>query len=75
MLFGQHPVERARLRDRAREAIEDEAVAAVGLDDPLGDDADDDLVGDEPTGVHDSLGLQTDRRFRSNGGAQHVTCR
>ena len=60
--FGEHPVERPRLRDRARKAVEDEAVTAVGLFNPVGDDADDDLVGDEFAGIHHRFGLQTDRR-------------
>ena len=45
--LGQHPVQRLGLRHGAREAVEDEAVGAVGLVDPLGHDPVDDLVGDQ----------------------------
>jgi hypothetical protein len=45
-LGGQELIERGRLFQRPREAIENEAVGAVGLGDPLGDDLDHHFVGD-----------------------------
>ena len=47
-LVGEHRVEGFGLGHRAREAVEDEAVLGVRLLDAVGDDADDDVVGDEP---------------------------
>jgi hypothetical protein len=51
----QHDVEldagglhRVGLRDGAREAVEQEALGAVGLRQPLLDQADDDVVADQP---------------------------
>ena len=46
-LLAQHVVERLGLRDRARETVEDEAVLGVRLVDAVGDDRNDDVVGDE----------------------------
>src|SRR5581483_783203 len=48
----EHLVERLRLRERAREAVEDEAEAGVLRAQPLADHADDDVVGDQLAGVH-----------------------
>jgi hypothetical protein len=60
------------LRDGAREAVEQEAVGAVGLGDALLDQADDDVVADQRAGVHHLLGGQAQRRAGLDGGAQHV---
>ena len=68
-------VERLGLRDRAREAVEDEALPGVRLLDALGDDADHDVVGDELARLHDGLGLEADRRAGRDGRAQHVAGR
>jgi len=40
--------------------------------DAVGDDADDDLVRDQPARVHHGLGLLADRRAGGDGCAQHV---
>ena len=49
--------ERLGLRDRPREAVEDEPVAGLRLLDPLRDHGDDQLVGDQVAGVHVLLRL------------------
>ena len=53
-------------------AVEDEALARIGLVDALGDDADDDLVGHQGAARHDVLRLAADRRSRLDRRAQHV---
>jgi hypothetical protein len=53
----EHAVQRFGLRHRARVAVEDEALRAVGLVDALGDDAVDDLVRDQLAALHHRLGL------------------
>ena len=55
--LGELRVERLGLRRRAREAVEDEAVAGLLGVDPLGDHADDHLVGDQVTASMYSLAL------------------
>src|SRR3954449_2164969 len=74
-LFGEHRVEGLGLGDGAREAVEDEALAGVRPVDALGDDADHDVVRDEPARFHDRLGLEADRRTGSDRRAQHVAGR
>ncbi len=71
----QHAVERRGLRHGAREAVEDEALAGVGLLDALGDDADHDVVGHQAAARHDLLRLQADRRAGLHRRAQHVAGR
>ena len=63
---------RVGLRDGAREAVEQEAVGAVGLGDALLDQADDDVVADQAAAVHHLLGRHAQRRAGLDGGAQHV---
>ena len=57
-------VERRGLLQRARKAVEDEALGAIGLGDALGDDLDHHFVGDEPAGFHDGAGFLADRACR-----------
>mmetsp|Transcript_36441 Transcript_36441/g.91076 ORF Transcript_36441/g.91076 Transcript_36441/m.91076 type:complete len:234 (+) Transcript_36441:337-1038(+) len=70
--LGEELVEQLGLLHRAREAVQDEAVAAVGLRDALRHHPDNELVSDQPARIHHSLGLHADRRTRLDGGAQHV---
>ena len=49
-------VERLRLRGRAREAVQDEAVAGIVLIEAVGGHRDDQLVGHQAAGVHVRLG-------------------
>ena len=63
---------RLGLRDGAREAVEQEAVGAIGLRDALLDQADDDVVADQAASVHHLLGGQAERRAGLDRGAQHV---
>src|SRR5271155_1359645 len=53
--LGQHLIERLRLWQRPREAVKNEAVAAIRLADPIGDHGDDDAVGNQMAGIHDAL--------------------
>src|SRR6202035_4290620 len=68
----QHRVEHDRLGDGARKAIEQHAVPGVRLVETCLDHADDEVVGDEPPGVHDRLGLAAERGVASHLVAQHV---
>ena len=61
--------------DVAREAVEHEAVGAVGLRDALEDHADDDLVGHELAGRHELLGLTPEFAVLLDRAAQDVTGR
>jgi len=46
---------------------------AIGLGDAFLDQADDDVIADQPTRIHDLLGLQTQRRAGLDCSAEHVT--
>src|SRR5215217_6127411 len=74
-LLREHRVEGFGLGDRARKSVEDEALPGVRPVDALGDDADHDVVRDEPARFHDRLGLEADRRTGSDRRAQHVAGR
>ena len=56
-LRDEHLVERHGLRGGAREAVEDEAVGALGRLDVVLDDAHHDVVRHEAARLHDRLGL------------------
>ena len=67
-----HVLKAIGLSDGAREAVEQEAVAAVvGLDAFL-DQAEDDVIRYQEPGIHDLLGFQAQRRAGADRGAQHV---
>ena len=74
-LLRQHRAQRIGLRHGAREAVEDEAVLAVGLVDALGDDAVDDLVGNQVAAIHDLLGREAHRRPGGDRRAQDIAGR
>jgi hypothetical protein len=69
---GEHAVERLRLLDRPREAIEQEAAPRVGLAEARAHEADDDLVGHEVSGVHVALRCGTQLAAPGHGVAQDV---
>ena len=69
----QHGVERLGLAQCARETIEDKTLVRVRLVQPVGNDADDDIVRHQPAAGHDILGLEADRRLRRHRGAQHLS--
>ena len=71
----QHRVERLRLLERARKAVEQEAARGIGLGQPLADDADDHVVGHELAGVHVLLRREAELGARLQRGAQHVAGR
>ena len=72
----EDPLELLGLGQRAREAVEHEAVArADRRRRALLDDADHDLVGDELAGVHVALGLEPERGALRDRGAEHVARR
>mmetsp|Transcript_26849 Transcript_26849/g.42417 ORF Transcript_26849/g.42417 Transcript_26849/m.42417 type:complete len:234 (+) Transcript_26849:237-938(+) len=71
-LLAQHLIQSLRLHQRAGETVQDESEFAVGFADAIPDDADDDVVGDESSSLHDGGGLETDLRFGGDGGAKHV---
>ena len=70
--FGQHGIQCVGLRHRAREAVEDEAVGAVRLIDALRDQGDHERVRYQLAGLHDHLGLGSERRAGFHRRAQHV---
>ncbi len=65
-------VERLRLADRAREAVEQEAVTGIVALDALDDHADDHLVGHELAGIHERLRLHAEFGAVGDRLAQHV---
>ena len=69
----EHGVEHLGLGHRAREAVQDEAVAALGLLHGVGDDPHNDVVGDERARVHRRLGLLPHRSPLGHRSTQHVT--
>ena len=62
------------LRQCAREAVEQEAVGAIGLGNAFFHQADDDVVAHQAALIHDFFGFQTQFRAGFNGGAQHIAC-
>ena len=60
------------LGDGAGHAVQDEALCAVRLGQPLFQDADDDIVRHKAAGVHVALGLQAHLGALLDGGAQDV---
>ena len=72
----EHPLELLGLRQRAREAVEHEAVVErAALGEVLVDDPDDDVVGHELAAVDVALGLVADGRAGGDGGAEQVAGR
>src|SRR5690606_1265124 len=62
-----------RLRNGAREAVEQEALGTVIVLDALFHQANDDFIGHQATGIHYFLRFQTQRGSRFYGSSQHVT--
>ena len=73
--LGQLLVERLGLLDRARKAVEDEAVLGVVLLQALGGHRDDQIVGHEVAGVHVALRLLAELGPFLDVRAQHVAGR
>ena len=65
-------VERLRLDARSREAVEDRTARRIGRAQPVEEDADDGVVGDELAAAHEAIGLATERRARGDGRPQEV---
>src|SRR6185503_1991135 len=66
---------RGRLGKRPRKAVEQVAVRAVRRLEPLRDEPQDDVVGNEIAGIHHFLGSDAERRSRGYRRTQHVTRR
>ncbi len=66
-------VELLRLRQRAREAVEDEPALEEVAREAFVDDLDDGVVGHELSGVHVALRLEPRRGAFGRGGAEEVT--
>lgn len=62
-----------RLGNGAGEPVQNEPVAAVGLRQPLLDDADDDIVGNQLTGVHIGFGFPPHLRAAFQRFTDNVT--
>src|SRR3989338_1561466 len=60
------------LRERAGEAVEDEALAAIVPGDALLEDAEREVVGDQVARVDEGLHLAAERAPRGHGGAEEV---
>ena len=65
----------SRLREVARESVEDEPVSRIVLRKPLTDQRDGDLVRDEVPRLEDRLDLQPERRAGGDRRAEHVAGR
>ena len=72
---GEHVVEDLGLRDRAREAVEQEAAVRVVLGQPVADHVDGDVVRDEVAPVHERLGLEPERGPLADVRAEDVAGR
>src|SRR5262245_60416054 len=70
--FGQQAIERFRLRDRARKAIEHKAALGVGLANAVSNDRHDNLVWNQLAAFHDAFGAQPYRCSGSDSGTEHV---
>jgi hypothetical protein len=70
---GHERIERRRLGDRPRKAVEDEPRPRVLAVEPLANDPDHHLVADQLTAIHDRLGAQSHRGARMHRLAQDVT--
>ena len=57
---------------RARKAVEDRAVGAILRFEPIEEDPDDGLVGDELPATHVAVGLTPERRVIGDRGAQEI---
>ncbi len=57
------------LRNRAREAVEQEAVRAIGLLDAFLDQPDDDVIGNQTAGIHMFFCSDSKRAAGFDGGA------
>ena len=69
----QQLIERLGLRQIARKAIEDKAIARIRARNALMNDRQHDLVTHQLPGIHGRLGLPPERGSRGNRLAQHVT--
>lgn len=65
-------LQRFGLRDGPREAVEQEALGAIGLGDAFLDQGDDDVVGYQAAAVHHAFHLLAERAAGLDCGAQHV---
>src|SRR6185437_3899930 len=74
-LLLEHLPQGIRLRHGSWEAVEDEAIGAIPLVDPLGNDAVDDLVRNEVAAIHDFLGGEAHRGPVGDRLAQDVAGR
>ena len=68
----QHLIKRLCLRFCTREAIENNAILAIRLIQPIRNNARHDIVGNEFASFHHCLGFLADFRAGGNGRAQHV---
>src|SRR5690606_30768227 len=71
----EHQVEGGCLLQRAWKAVKNEAGLAVRLLDALGDDADDNVVGNELALLHERLGLEADLGSGPGRSSQHIARR
>src|SRR6516165_7569579 len=74
-LLLEHAIKRVRLRHRARETVEDKALARIGLVDARGDDRHHHVIGHEFAARHHLPGAHADRRAGLGRGAQHLAGR
>ena len=61
------------LGDRSRKTIKQATALTIRLRQPLLDEPNNDVIGDQATGVHDGLGLLAQRRVRRHRRSEHVT--
>ncbi len=74
-LLGEELVQRLRLAQVAREAVQQEAVGGVLLEHAVLGHPDGDLVGHQAARVHVALGLDTQRGALADVGAEQVAGR
>src|SRR6516164_838677 len=72
-MLRQHRVKCFRLRHIAWKAVENEALATIRLDDAVVDHLDNDVIGDELSGIHDGFDTPSELGVRVGRRAQHVS--
>ena len=71
----QQLVQGTRLLEIARKAIEDEPTLGVGLDQPLADHTEDDIVGNQLAGIHGCLRGTAELAAGGHRCAEQIACR
>ena len=73
LLLGHHSVELTSLDLSSGETVEKDSTLTLRVGHVLLNEANDDLVGDKTTSIHNSLGLLSDFSALGNSGTEHIS--